>query len=154
MRVLVQEVLEASVTIEGKVYSKINRGFLLFVGFTYGDDENILRKMCEKVTHLRVFPDENGKTNLSLEQINGELLSVSQFTLYADLKKGNRPSFVSSMKSDEAKVLFEMWNDLLKEKMPSLKTGVFHADMKVQLINDGPFTLWLDSDELFQIGSK
>lgn len=150
MRVLIQEVLQASVEIDGKIYSKIGKGFLLLVSFTYGDNEEILRKMCDKVLNLRIFPDDDGKTNLSLSQVNGELLSVSQFTLYADLRKGNRPSFVNSMKSDEASLLYSLWNNLLREKMPDIKTGVFHADMKVHLINDGPFTLWLDSDELFK----
>ncbi len=150
MRVLVQEVKRASVTIDDKLYSSINRGFLLFVGFTNGDNEETLRKMRDKVIKLRIFPDENGKTNLSLDQVNGEILSVSQFTLYGDMSEGNRPSFVKSMKPDEARVLFALWNNLLKEKMPSLQTGVFQADMQVELINDGPFTIWLDSDELFK----
>lgn len=105
--------------------------------------------MRDKVLKLRIFPDNNGKTNLSLDQVGGEILSVSQFTLYGEVKEGNRPSFVKSMKPDEARVLFALWNNLLKEKMPSLKTGVFQADMQVELINDGPFTLWLDSKELF-----
>ena len=150
MRVLVQEVKRASVTIDNKLYSSINRGFLLFVGFTNGDSEETLRKMRDKVIKLRIFPDENGKTNLSLDQVNGEILSVSQFTLYGDMSEGNRPSFVKSMKPDEARILFALWNNLLKEKMPSLQTGVFQADMQVELINDGPFTIWLDSDELFK----
>ena len=150
MRVLVQEVKRASVTIDNKLYSSINRGFLLFVGFTNGDNEETLRKMRDKVIKLRIFPDENGKTNLSLGQVNGEILSVSQFTLYGDMSEGNRPSFVKSMKPDEARILFALWNNLLKEKMPSLQTGVFQADMQVELINDGPFTIWLDSDELFK----
>lgn len=150
MRVLVQEVKRASVTIDNKLYSSINRGFLLFVGFTNGDNEETLRKMRDKVIKLRIFPDENGKTNLSLDQVNGGILSVSQFTLYGDMSEGNRPSFVKSMKPDEARILFALWNNLLKEKMPSLQTGVFQADMQVELINDGPFTIWLDSDELFK----
>ena len=149
MRVLVQEVKKASVTIEEKVYSAIGKGFLLFVAFTEGDDEETLKKMRDKVLKLRIFPDNNGKTNLSLGQVGGEILSVSQFTLYGEVKEGNRPSFVKSMKPDEARILFALWNNLLKEKMPSLKTGVFQADMQVELINDGPFTLWLDSKELF-----
>ncbi len=150
MRVLVQEVKRASVTINDELYSSINKGFLLFVGFTDGDNEETLRKMRDKVIKLRIFPDENGKTNLSLDQVGGEILSVSQFTLYGDMSEGNRPSFVKSMKPDEARVLFALWNNLLKEKMPTLKTGVFQADMQVELINDGPFTIWLDSDELFK----
>ncbi len=150
MRVLVQEVKKASVTIDNKLYSSINKGFLLFVGFTDGDNEETLRKMRDKVIKLRIFPDENGKTNLSLDQVGGEILSVSQFTLYGDMTQGNRPSFVNSMKPDEAKLLFALWNNLLREKAPNLKTGVFQADMQVELINDGPFTIWLDSEVLFK----
>lgn len=149
MRVLVQEVKRASVIIDGSLYSSIGKGFLLFVGFTQGDNEETLKKMRDKVVKLRIFPDENGKTNLSLDQVGGEILSVSQFTLYGSAKDGNRPSFVESMKPDEARVLFALWNNLLREKVPSLQTGVFQADMQVELINDGPFTLWLDSRELF-----
>lgn len=149
MRVLVQEVKRASVTINGELYSKIEKGFLLFVGFTQGDTEETLRRMADKVVKLRIFPDENGKTNLSLNQVGGEILSVSQFTLYGNAKEGNRPSFVESMKPDEARVLFALWNNLLRERVPTLQTGVFQADMQVELVNDGPFTLWLDSKELF-----
>jgi D-tyrosyl-tRNA(Tyr) deacylase len=98
---------------------------------------------------LRIFPDENGKTNLSLASVNGSILSVSQFTLYGELKEGNRPSFVAALKPDEARILYAYFNNLLKERIPSLQTGVFQADMKVSLINDGPFTLMLDSKELF-----
>ena len=149
MRVLVQEVSEASVTIDGKVVGAIARGFLLFVGFTAGDDEKTIQKMADKVLKLRVFPDENGKTNKSLADVGGGVLSVSQFTLYASAKEGNRPSFIAAMRPEEAKPLFALWNNILREKMPTLQTGVFGADMKVRLLNDGPFTLWLDSKELF-----
>lgn len=149
MRVLVQAVNEASVVIEGKEVGAIQRGFLLFVGFTEGDDETTIKRMVDKVLKLRVFPDENGKTNKSLSDIGGNVLSVSQFTLYADAKEGNRPSFIQAMRPELAKPLFALWNNELREKMPSLQTGVFGADMKVHLINDGPFTLWLDSRELF-----
>ncbi len=149
MRVLVQVVKEASVTIEGKLYSQIRKGFLLFVGFTEGDDISILEKMADKVTKLRIFEDSNGKTNLSLHDVDGEILSVSQFTLYGNAKEGNRPSFVEAMKPIEAKTLFALWNNLLMKRFPHVKTGVFQADMKVGLVNDGPFTLWLDSKELW-----
>ncbi len=149
MRVLVQVVKEASVTIDGSLYSSIGKGFLLFVGFTAGDDITILKKMADKVTKLRIFEDENGKTNKSLADVEGSILSVSQFTLYGNAKEGNRPSFVEAMKPDEAKQLFALWNNLLRERFPRVETGVFQADMKVKLINDGPFTLWLDSKELY-----
>ncbi len=150
MRILVQRVKKASVTINNELYSSIGKGLLLFVGFAEGDDEETLRKMRDKVCKLRIFPDENGKTNLSLDQVDGEILSVSQFTLYGDMSQGNRPSFVNSMKPDEAKILFALWNNLLREKMSNLQTGVFQADMEVELINDGPFTIWLDSGVLFK----
>jgi D-tyrosyl-tRNA(Tyr) deacylase len=152
MRVLLQEVLSASVKIDGKEVGAISRGYLLFVAFTAGDDERILQRMAEKVLKLRVFPDENGKTNKSLADVGGSVLSVSQFTLYADAKEGNRPSFVKAMRPEEAKPLFALWNNYLRQALPSLQTGVFGADMKVSLINDGPFTLWLDSEELFGAG--
>lgn len=148
MRILVQEVKKAEVWIDGKVFSSINRGFCLFVGFTHGDDQKIIEKMADKVSKLRIFPDENGKTNLSLFDVGGEILSVSQFTLYGSVKEGNRPSFVESLRPDEARTLFALWNNILSSKVPSLKTGVFQADMDIHLINEGPFTLWLDSKEL------
>jgi D-aminoacyl-tRNA deacylase len=149
MRVLVQEVLNASVTIDGQVVGAIDRGFLLFVAFKMGDDEQTIRKMVDKVLKLRIFPDENGKTNKSLSDVDGHVLSVSQFTLYANVKEGNRPSFVEALRPELSKPLFALWNNELRERLPSLQTGVFGADMKVSLTNDGPFTLWLDSDELF-----
>ncbi len=150
MRVVVQEVKYASVTVDSVKIASINRGFLLFVGFDSSDDENILPKMADKIVKLRIFPDENGKTNLSLKDVDGEILSVSQFTLYASLKDGNRPSFVNAMRPEFAKPLFDKWNEILKERFNKLQTGIFGADMKVELLNDGPFTLILDSRELFK----
>lgn len=150
MRVLIQEVLSASVTISGEEVASIGRGELLFVGFTQGDDHDVLLKMAKKINNARIFPDENGKTNLSLASINGETLLVSQFTLYGSLKEGNRPSFVEAMAPSEAKRLYEDFVSIVKGLMPNIKTGVFQADMKVSLINDGPFTLMLDSKELFK----
>ena len=149
MRILIQEVSKATVRIDGEIHSQIGKGLLLFVGFRAGDDEETIKKMRDKVVKLRIFPDEKGKTNLSLDQIHGEMLSVSQFTLYGEVKEGNRPSFVASLKAEEARGLFALWNNLLRERIPTLQTGVFQADMKVELVNDGPFTLWLDSKELF-----
>ncbi len=150
MRVVVQEVKYASVTVDNVKIASINRGFLLFVGFDSSDEENILPKMADKIVKLRIFPDENGKTNLSLKDVDGEILSVSQFTLYASLKDGNRPSFVNAMRPEFAKPLFDRWNEILKERFNKLQTGIFGADMKVELLNDGPFTLILDSRELFK----
>lgn len=149
MRVLVQVVDKASVTISGETHSKIDRGYLLFVGFSIKDDVSILKKMADKVTKLRLFEDENGKTNRSLFDVQGSILSVSQFTLYGNVKEGNRPSFVEAMKPEEARRYFAIWNNLLLERYPLVKTGVFQADMKIDLVNNGPFTLWLDSEELW-----
>ncbi len=149
MRVLLQLVKNASVSVEGKEVASIEKGYLLFVGFKEGDDESVLRKMAEKIVKLRIWPDENGKTNLSLSQVGGNILSVSQFTLYAETKGMNRPSFTHSLRKEEAGPLFDRFNAILKEYVPTLKTGVFHADMAVSLINDGPFTLHLDSEALF-----
>ncbi len=149
MRVLIQEVLSSSVTINGEVVASISRGELLLVGFSQGDDYATMEKMAKKISKARIFPDENGKTNLSLSQIGGEVLLVSQFTLYGSMKEGNRPSFVNASRPEEARELYNQFVSLMKQEFPSLKTGVFQADMKVSLVNDGPFTLMLDSKELF-----
>ena len=150
MRVVLQSVLNASVTIDQEVVASIEKGYLLFFFFTQGDDLNIAKKMADKIVKSRLFPDENGKTNLSLSSVNGAILSVSQFTLYGSLKDGNRPAFVASMRQEEARPLYEAFFQYLHEIYPNSCSGVFHADMKVSLVNDGPFTLILDSQELFK----
>lgn len=149
MRVLVQEVSEARVDIAGKSVGQIGRGFLLFVGFTQGDNPDIVAKMANKVTKLRVFPDANGKTNMSLSDVHGAILSVSQFTLYGDAREGNRPSFIQATPGAVSEPLYALFNNLLKERGFAVETGVFGADMQVHLVNEGPFTLWLDSKELW-----
>ena len=149
MRVVLQLVQSASVDIDGVRVASIEKGYLLLVSFTEGDDLTIAKKMADKILKLRIFPDENGKTNRSLADVGGRILSVSQFTLYASAKEGNRPSFTHCMNKDEAKVLYEQFFDYLKSIHPEAESGVFHADMKVALVNDGPFTLVLDSKELF-----
>ncbi len=149
MRVLIQEVASSSVAIDGEIVASIGKGELLLVGFTQGDDYLTMEKMAKKIIKARIFPDENGKTNLSLSQIGGEILLVSQFTLYGSLKEGNRPSFVLASKPEEARELYNQFVALMKAEFPNLRTGVFQADMKVSLVNDGPFTLLLDSKELF-----
>src|SRR5574344_1888723 len=131
MRILLQEVLSASVKIDGAEVGSISRGFLLFVAFTEGDDERTLQRMAEKVLKLRVFPDENGKTNKSLSDVGGSVLSVSQFTLYADAKEGNRPSFVKAMPGKDSEPLYALFNNMLKERGFHVETGGFGADMKV-----------------------
>ena len=150
MRVILTTVLEASVEISGKTVGKISRGYLLLVGFTDGDDKETVDKMVDKILSLRVFPDEHGQINISLQEVNGAILSVSQFTLYADASKGRRPSFVNALRPGEAEPLYDYFNQQLELKHGKVSTGVFGADMKVHSINDGPFTLLLDSKELFK----
>ena len=150
MRVILTTVLEASVEINNKTVGKITRGYLLLVGFTDGDNRETVDKMVDKILSLRVFPDEHGQINISLQEVNGSILSVSQFTLYANATKGRRPSFVDALRPGEAEPLYEYFNEQLELKHGKVSTGVFGADMKVSSINDGPFTLLLDSKELFQ----
>lgn len=149
MRILIQRVKNASVTIDGELFSSIEKGILALVGFCEGDTEDLLEPMAKKMAGLRIFEDENEKMNLSVEDIGGEVLSVSQFTLYADCRKGRRPSFTGAMKPDTASEFYEKFNSILAQitgKEP--KTGVFGADMKVELLNDGPVTVMLDSNEI------
>ena len=148
MRVVLQIVKNASVTIEEKLYSQINEGFLLLVGFNNEDNEEVIKKVIDKIISLRIFPDENGKTNLGFLDLDKELLCVSQFTLYADIKKGRRPSFVNALRPEEATKLYDFTLEYLKSKVKVVKGGVFGADMKVNLLNNGPFTLIIDSKEL------
>lgn len=150
MKVILQNVLNASVSINGNIYSSINRGFLLLVGFSSFDNEEIIKKMALKISKLRVFEDQNKKTNLSLKDVDGEILSVSQFTLYGSVLEGNRPSFIKALNPKEASKFYDIFNDELKNLSLKVKTGIFQTDMKVSLVNDGPFTLILDSEELFK----
>ena len=149
MRVILTTVLEAGVKINDRLIAKISRGYLLLVGFTDGDDKETVHKMVDKILSLRVFPDENGQINISLQDVNGSILSVSQFTLYANATKGRRPSFVDALRPGEAEPLYDYFNQQLELKYGKVQTGIFGADMKVESINDGPFTLLLDSKELF-----
>lgn len=150
MRLVIQNVINASCTIENKIVGQISRGFCLFVGFTHDDNKEIVDKMVSKLLSLRVFNDENGKTNLSLKDMGGEILSISQFTLYGSVKDGRRPAFIDAMRPNEASVLYDYFNSKLEESEFKIQKGVFGADMKISLINDGPFTLILDSKELFK----
>ena len=143
MKLVVQRVKEASVAVNSEVVGKIDKGLLVLVGFTYGDNEEIIDYMINKLLNLRIFDDENGVMNLSVRDINGSILSVSQFTLYADSKKGNRPSYIKALKGEEASVLYDLFNTKLKSII-NTSTGVFGADMKVSLINDGPVTIILE----------
>lgn len=144
MRVVVQRVNKAQVTIDNEVVGKIKRGFLLLVGLREGDELDQVKKAADKIAKMRIFEDEDGKTNLSLKDINGEILSVSQFTLLANTKKGNRPSFVEAMRPPKSKDLWENFNQELENRGFHVETGEFGADMQVSLENDGPFTIVLD----------
>jgi D-tyrosyl-tRNA(Tyr) deacylase len=144
MRVVIQRVNKAQVTIDNEVVGKIKRGFLLLVGLREGDELDQVKKAANKIAKMRIFEDENGKTNLSLKDVNGEILSVSQFTLLANTKKGNRPSFVEAMRPPKSKELWEDFNQELENKGFHVETGEFGADMQVSLENDGPFTIVLD----------
>lgn len=145
MRVVLQRVAHASVTVEEKVIGKIQRGFLLLVGVTHDDAMEDMEYLVRKIVQMRIFEDEEGKLNRSIQDIGGEILSVSQFTLYADTKKGNRPSFSKAAPGDIALKMFEQFNGLLRDTGIPVETGQFGADMKVELLNDGPVTILLDS---------
>ena len=145
MRVVLQRVSHASVTVDGEIIGKIQRGFLLLVGVTHDDAMEDMEYLVRKIVQMRIFEDEEGKLNRSIQDIGGEILSVSQFTLYADTKKGNRPSFSKAAPGDVALEMFEQFNGLLRETGISVETGQFGADMKVELLNDGPVTILLDS---------
>lgn len=149
MRLVIQRVQSASVKIDDKVVGSIDKGFMVLFGACEDDNTIIADKMLKKLAGLRIFEDENGKTNLSLNDVGGQILLVSQFTLYADCKKGNRPSFSKSGDPQKANELYEYSVSKLKDEYGfDVKTGQFGADMKVSLINDGPFTIILDSDEI------
>ena len=149
MKLVIQRVKHASVTVEGNVTGKIGKGFLVFIGIADSDTKEIADQYVKKLLNLRIFEDENGKTNLSLKDVNGELLLISQCTLYADCRKGNRPSFINAGAPDMAKALYEYMIEACRKEIPVVQTGIFGADMQVELLNDGPFTVVLD-DRLFQ----
>lgn len=146
MRILVQRVKNASVTIDGQLFSQIKQGYLLLVGFSNSDDENIVELMTQKLLNLRICDDSDGKMNLSIIDTKGELLSVSQFTLYADSSKGRRPSFIEACNPERAVQLYDYFNDNLRKSGLKVETGKFRAEMDVQLVNSGPITIMLDSD--------
>ena len=149
MRFVVQRVQHASVTVDQEVIGSIGKGFLVLIGIEDSDTRELADRMVSKLVGLRIFEDENGKTNRNLASVNGELLLVSQFTLYADCHHGNRPSFIRAGKPEQANELYEYIIDQCRQQVPVVETGRFGADMKVELFNDGPFTILLDSDEMF-----
>ena len=148
MRFVIQRVTEASVTIDGKVKGSIGKGFMVLIGVGESDTKEVADKMVKKLIGMRIFADENDKTNLSLADVGGSLLLISQFTLYADCKKGNRPSFVKAGGPEMATELYEYIIEECKKQVADVQTGEFGADMAVSLNNDGPFTIILDSEEL------
>lgn len=148
MKFVIQRVQEASCTVDNQVTGQIGKGFLVLIGVANSDTMEIADKMIKKLLGLRIFEDENGKTNLSLHDVDGSLLLISQFTLCADCKKGNRPSFINAGKPDMAYEMYEYIIQKCQEEIPCVQKGIFGADMKIALLNDGPFTIILDSEEI------
>ena len=146
MRILVQRSLESNVTVDNKIVGSIDKGLVLLVGFTSGDDSSKIDYLIKRVLNLRIFDDENGVMNKSILDVGGSILSISQFTLYADTKKGNRPSYINALGGEESIKLYEEFNSKLKEHI-NVETGIFGADMKVSITNDGPVTILLESRE-------
>ena len=150
MKYVIQRVSRANVKVDGRIIGETGRGYMVLIGVSDFDNEEIADKMTAKMLGLRIFEDENGKTNLSLADVGGELLLISQFTLYADCRKGNRPSFINAGKPEHANALYEYIIKKCRESGYKTETGSFGADMKVELVNDGPFTVVLDSEELLK----
>lgn len=148
MKLVIQRVTHASVTVDNNVIGKIGKGYMVLIGVSDTDTKEIADKMLDKMIKLRIFEDENGKTNLSLADVVGELLLISQFTLYANCKKGNRPSFIEAGSPDHANALYEYIIEKCKERVDVVEQGEFGAEMKVELLNDGPFTVILDSEQI------
>ena len=150
MKFVIQRVNHASVKVDGNVVGKIDKGYMVLIGISENDTKEIADKMIKKMIGLRIFEDENGKTNISLKDVSGELLLISQFTLYAECKKGNRPSFINAGKPDMANEMYEYIIEQCKKEISVVEKGIFGADMKVSLENDGPFTIVLDSKEIIK----
>ena len=145
MKVLVQRSLESSVSVDGNKVGKIDKGLVLLVGFTEGDSIKEIEYLAKRVVNLRIFDDENSVMNKSILDVGGSILSISQFTLYADTKKGNRPSYINALGGDKAKPLYDLFNEELKKYNINVETGIFGANMKVNILNDGPVTIMLES---------
>ena len=148
MRFVIQRVNHATCTVDNEISGEIENGFCVFIGISSLDSKQIADKMIRKLISMRIFADSEGKTNLALQDVNGSLLLISQFTLYADCKKGNRPSFINAGSPDLAIPIYEYIIEECKKAIPNVQTGIFGADMKIELENDGPFTIILDSDDL------
>lgn len=147
MKTVIQRVSSASCTVDGNITGSIGTGFLVLVGFGLDDQKEAVKKMADKIAKMRIFSDDEGKINRSLKDVNGKILSISQFTLYADTRKGNRPSFTDALGGERAIELYEYFNECLEEDGIEVETGIFGADMKISLVNDGPVTILMDSEE-------
>ena len=147
MKLVIQRVTHGSVTIDGKINGEIDKGYVVLVGFGVEDTEDLLEPMIDKMINLRIFEDENGKMNKSLLDVNGSILSISQFTLYANCRHGRRPGFTDAMHPTYAIPMYDKFNQMIKDKGVHIETGIFGADMKVSIMNDGPVTIILDSDK-------
>ena len=150
MKFVIQRVQNGNVTVDGEIIGSVNHGYVVFIGINDYDTELIAEKMVQKMLHLRIFEDDQGKSNLSLKDVQGELLLISQFTLYADCRKGNRPSFIQAGNQDHANRLYEYIITLCKKECSVVQQGKFGAEMKVSLVNDGPFTIVLNSEEILK----
>lgn len=148
MRLVIQNVSFASCTVDNKIIGRVNKGYMILVGIGEDDNEEIMEKMANKVNKLRVFDDENGKMNLDIHDVDGKILSISQFTLYADCKKGNRPSFTKALGGDRAKELYKYFNQCLRNLGTVVEEGIFGAHMEIGIVNNGPITIVMDSKEL------
>lgn len=148
MKFVIQRVSQSSVSVDGEIIGQIEKGYMVLIGISDNDSQETADKMIRKMIGLRIFEDENGKTNLSLADVDGSLLLISQFTLYANCKKGNRPSFIEAGAPEQANALYEYIIAKCRETVPIVETGSFGADMKVSLVNDGPFTILLESEKL------
>ncbi len=148
MRIVVQRVKEASCSVDNNITGEIEKGFLIFIGFKNDDTNDDMQKCLRKVVGLRIFEDENGKMNKSLHDVDGKILAISQFTLYADVKHGNRPSFTEAMQFDKASIMYDEFVSMLRKEGINVEVGIFGADMKISLINDGPVTILIDSTSL------
>ena len=149
MRLVVQRVTEANCKVDNSITGSINTGYMVLVGIGVNDDERIVEKMAEKLSKLRIFSDENDKINLSIHDVGGKILSISQFTLYADCATGNRPSFTNALGGEKANELYQHFNECLRKLDLKVEEGIFGADMKISLVNDGPVTIILDSEDLW-----
>lgn len=147
MKVILQRSLDSYVSVNNKIVGRIDKGLVILVGFTDGDNELVINKMVNKILNIRIFDDENGIMNKSIKDIGGSILSISQFTLYADIKSGNRPSYCKAMKRDEAIILYDLFNKKLKDNI-NVETGIFGSEMKVSITNDGPVTIIIESEDL------